>query len=191
MQVVPRHMTLIAACNPLRSHADALAYSLTEAEVNGGSRLNHTTKTLDHCSPSSFGAQCAYIAASTPPWAPKHVPPPCLQAIIPLPGLPIAESTVLTNEQGHNISEAATIDFGSVWPVVTVGSGATLVLQDVVLAGLQNPLSSEVAAQPPSTLRPRGFELWPSIDVRNGSTVRRQLKPMCVVPLVLWPADKS
>ncbi len=73
-----------------------------------------------------------------------------------------------------NMSTAgvATLNFGELWPAITVAGGASLVLQGLVLAGLKGNSGVGLGLPLPGRLRPRGFELWPTIDGLPGAEVR-------------------
>ncbi len=91
--------------------------------------------------------------------------PPTLRPFHP------AGSPNLTAVDGPSFAGSATIDFSDLWPVITVGGGASLRLENLVLEGLQSTYSPEVAHAQPGLTRVRGLVPWPTIDAQSGAEV--------------------
>ncbi len=85
-----------------------------------------------------------------------------------------AGSPNLTAVNGPEFGGSATIDFSSLWPIITVGAGASLRLENLVLEGLQSQYAPELAHEHPGLTRVRGLAPWPTIDAQPGAEVGRR-----------------
>ena len=71
---------------------------------------------------------------------------------------------------GPDFAGSFTLDFSHLWPVITVGSGASLQLVNLVVIGSQSPYDPDVVFGANAT-RPSGLLLWPSLDAQPGAEV--------------------
>ncbi len=65
---------------------------------------------------------------------------------------------------------SAVVNFSSLWPVVTIGSGATLQIDNLQLYGIKSIYGPDIT-QRHGLLRVRGSATWPTVDAQPGAEV--------------------
>ncbi|GAB4819736.1 hypothetical protein N2152v2_006782 [Parachlorella kessleri] len=74
----------------------------------------------------------------------------------------------LTNVDGPLLDGSFAINLSHLWPVITVGAGATLAMHNILLTGLKVYYDPDLVL-PANATQPRGFIAWPSINAEPGA----------------------
>ena len=82
----------------------------------------------------------------------------------------LAGNPNFTSVDVSHFAGSAVVNFSSLWPVVVVGSGATLQIDNLQLYGIKSIYGADIT-QRPGLLRVRGSATWPTIDAQPGAEV--------------------
>ncbi|GAB4819737.1 hypothetical protein N2152v2_006783 [Parachlorella kessleri] len=75
-----------------------------------------------------------------------------------------------TAPTGPQFQGSLTLNLSQLWPVIVIGGGASLQLQNIVLTGLKSAADPDLAL-PPNATRPLGWLEWPSFDAEPGAKI--------------------